>query len=111
MSLGPLGHARAGQKAAKETGLQHAIAHRIPAARLREARRQLLDQGEVAQGLIDPELHKSWQRSARFGLAPSGRMPGAPHASGPQLVRALEHQRELVAHAWPVMEYLFDQTR
>jgi transcriptional regulator of acetoin/glycerol metabolism len=91
--------------------LQHAIAHRIPAARLREARRQLLDQGEVAQGLIDPELHKSWQRSARFGLAPSGRMPGAPHASGPQLVRALEHQRELVAHAWPVMEYLFDQTR
>jgi transcriptional regulator of acetoin/glycerol metabolism len=91
--------------------MQHAIAHRIPAARLREARRQLLDQGEVAQGLIDAELHESWQRSARFGLAPSGRMPGAPHASGPQLVRALEHQRELVAHARPVMEYLFDQTR
>ncbi|MFT3957197.1 MAG: sigma-54-dependent Fis family transcriptional regulator [Piscinibacter sp.] len=91
--------------------MQHAIAHRIPAARLREARRQLLDEGEVAHGLIAPELQRSWQRSARFGLAPSGRMPGAPHASAAQLARALEHQRELVAHARPVMEYLFDQTR
>ncbi len=90
--------------------MTHAIAHRIPAARLREARRQFMDRGDVEAGLIAPELHSSWQRSARFGLAPSGRMPGAPHASGPQLVRALEHQRELVAHARPVMEYLFDQT-
>ena len=91
--------------------MQHAIAQRIPAARLREARRQLLDAGEVAPELIGAELQRSWQRSARFGLAPSGRMPGAPHASGAQLARALEHQRELVAHARPVMEYLFDQTR
>ncbi|WP_341888734.1 sigma-54-dependent Fis family transcriptional regulator [Variovorax sp. YR752] len=91
--------------------MTHAIAHRIPAARLRAARRQLLEQGDVEDGLIAPDLQRSWQRSARFGLAPSGRMPGAPHASGPQLVRALDHQRELVAHARPVMEYLFDQTR
>ncbi|MGE4049557.1 MAG: sigma-54-dependent Fis family transcriptional regulator [Piscinibacter sp.] len=91
--------------------MQHAIATRSAAARLREARRQLLEQGDVAPGLITPALQRSWQRSAGFGLAPLGRMPGAPHASAPQLARALDHQRELVAHARPVMEYLFDQTR
>ncbi len=91
--------------------MQPAVAQRFAPARLREARRQLLEQGDVAAGLIDPAVQRSWQRSARFGLEPSGRMPGAPHASAPQLARALEHQRELVAHARPVMEYLFDQTR
>ncbi len=89
----------------------HALATRTPAARLREARRQLLERGEPGSGLIEPGLQRSWQRSRQFGLAPTGRMLGAPHASTPQLVRALEHQRELVAHARPVMEYLFDQTR
>jgi transcriptional regulator of acetoin/glycerol metabolism len=61
--------------------------------------------------LIDPALLARWQRSRQFGLAPDGRMPGAPHASGAQLARALEHQRELVAHARPVMEFLFEQVQ
>ncbi|MGN6529983.1 MAG: sigma-54-dependent Fis family transcriptional regulator [Burkholderiaceae bacterium] len=95
----------------QETTMRHALAHRTPAARLRAARDQLLDLGDVDETLLAPGLRASWLRSARFGLAPVGRMPGAPHASGPQLARALEHQRELVAHARPVMEYLFDQTR
>ncbi len=86
-------------------------ATRNPAARLREARRKLLDTGGVAAGLIDPGLSRSWQRSRDFGLAPTGRAPGAPHASAPQLARLLERQGELVAHARPVMEYLFDHTR
>jgi transcriptional regulator of acetoin/glycerol metabolism len=38
-------------------------------------------------------------------------MPGAPNASGAQLARELERQRELVAHARPVMEFLHEQTR
>ncbi len=71
----------------------------------------MLDRGEPEPGLIDPALQRSWLRSARFGLTPVGRMPGAPHASAPQLARTLEHRRELVAHARPVMEYLFDHTR
>lgn len=37
-------------------------------------------------------------------------MPGAPNASGAQLARELERQRELVAHARPVMEFLHEQT-
>jgi sigma-54 dependent transcriptional regulator, acetoin dehydrogenase operon transcriptional activator AcoR len=88
-----------------------ALAARTPACHLREARRQLLDAGEPASGLLDPGLHASWQRSRRFGLAPDGRVPGAPHASGAQLARALEHRRALVAHARPVMDFLCEQIR
>lgn len=84
---------------------------RTPPARLREARRHLLATGELAPGLIPDGLRGSWQRSHGFGLAPEGRAPGAPHASGAQLTRACEQQRELLAHARPVMEFLFDQTR
>lgn len=84
---------------------------RSPAARLREARRHLLGNGQVPSGLIQEELARSWQRSWDAGLQPVGRMPGAPHASSAQLARALERQRELVAHALPVMEFLHEQTR
>ncbi len=78
---------------------------------LREARRQLMNRGSLPPDLIEPELARSWLRSWGAGLQPCGQMPGAPHASGAQLARALERQHELVAHARPVMEFMFDQTR
>ena len=81
------------------------------ASLLREARRQLMNRGSLAAGLIQPDLARSWLRSWDAGLQPCGRMAGAPHASGAQLARALEMQRELVAHARPVMEFVADQTR
>lgn len=84
---------------------------RTTSVALRQARRQLLDQGDVAAGLLDERLARSWSRSLDFGLQASGRTPGAPHASTAQLTRALEQQRELVAHARPVMEFVFEQTR
>ena len=87
------------------------LAVRSAPARLREARRQLHEAGEIADGQIDSALRNSWQRSRQFGLAPTGRAPGAPHASAAQLARALERQRELLSHARPVMEFLFEQTR
>ncbi|MGJ7542327.1 sigma-54-dependent Fis family transcriptional regulator [Variovorax sp. LT1R16] len=87
------------------------IASRTPGTDIREARRQLCQAGEVGQGLIAPALCRSWERSRQFGLVPTGRAPGSPHASSAQLARALDRQRELVAHAQPVMEFLFDQTR
>jgi transcriptional regulator of acetoin/glycerol metabolism len=80
-------------------------------ARLREARRQLVTNGRLPADLIQSDLARSWERSWQAGLQPMGRMPGAPHASGAQLARELERQRELVAHARPVMEFLFEQTR
>jgi len=88
-----------------------ALAPRTPPQRLREARRQLLDTGAVAGGLIDPVLQASWQRSRAFGLVPHGRTPGVPHASAAQLARALEHRHALVSHARPVMEFLSEHIR
>jgi len=84
---------------------------RTPALALRQARRQLLNQGDIPKELLGDRLARSWGRSLSFGLQASGRTPGAPHASSAQLTRALEHQRELVAHARPVMEFVFEQTR
>lgn len=78
---------------------------------LREARRQLVSRGALPGDLLSPELTRSWLRSWNTGLQPCGRMPGAPNASGAQLARELERQRELVAHALPVMEFLYEQTR
>ena len=78
---------------------------------LRQARRQLMNSGSLPPDMIQPELSRSWLRSWNAGLQPCGRTPGVPHASAAQLIRALEIQRELVAHARPVMEFLFDQTR
>lgn len=80
-------------------------------SQLREARRQLMNRGSLPADLLQPELASSWRRSWDAGLQPCGRLSGAPHASGAQLARALELQRELVAHAWPVMEFVFEQTR
>jgi sigma-54 dependent transcriptional regulator, acetoin dehydrogenase operon transcriptional activator AcoR len=78
---------------------------------LREARRQLMNRGSLPPDLIQPELARSWLRSWESGLQPCGRLPGAPHASGAQLARAQELQRELVEHARPVMDFVFEQTR
>ncbi len=78
---------------------------------LREARRQLLGNGQLPPHLINDELARSWLRCWQAGLQPVGRLPGAPNASAAHLARELERQRELVAHARPVMEFLHEQTR
>jgi transcriptional regulator of acetoin/glycerol metabolism len=88
----------------------HALATRAAPALLRAARRQLLDTGSVGDGVIAHALRHSWQRCNGYGLAPTGRMQGAPHASAAQLARAIDHQHELVSHARPVMEFVFEQT-
>ncbi len=83
----------------------------VAPGRLRAARRELLETGELRLNLPDAGLSRSWLRSHAAGLSPVGRTPGAPHASSAQLMRALEQQHELVAHARPVMQDLFAQTR
>jgi sigma-54 dependent transcriptional regulator, acetoin dehydrogenase operon transcriptional activator AcoR len=87
-----------------------AMQERPAASGLRLARRQLMERGELPRELVGQELARSWLRSWQAGLQPCGRMPGAPHASGAQLARALELQRELVAHARPAMEFLAEHT-
>ncbi|MFG6414135.1 sigma-54-dependent Fis family transcriptional regulator [Roseateles sp. DC23W] len=82
-----------------------------PPERIRLARRQWLDTGTVASGLIAGPLQASWARCRDFGLAPEGRPQGAPHASAAQLARALEHRHALMAHARPVMAFLNQQVQ
>lgn len=108
---------------------------RPSASQLRAARRSLIESGQEHPDLpagpgqrtgtagtagdrldvplqqLDPRLSRSWLRSSRAGLPPQGRGTAVPHASASQLARALEEQQELVAHAGPVMEYLYEQTR
>jgi sigma-54 dependent transcriptional regulator, acetoin dehydrogenase operon transcriptional activator AcoR len=83
------------------------------AARLREARRALVEDGQTTPDLAacDPALIRSWQRSQAAGLSPIGRTPGTPHASALQLAQAREQQHTLVAHARPAMEFVYEQTR
>jgi transcriptional regulator of acetoin/glycerol metabolism len=82
-----------------------------PPSRLRLARQQLLETGELAGGLLDAQLQLSWQRSRQHGLVPEGRSSGGPHASAAQLARALEQRRSLLAQARPVMEFVAEQVR
>ncbi len=80
-------------------------------AALRHARHQLLERGVLPAGFAQDTIARSWQRCFSAGLAPVGRLPEVPHLSASQLARAAEQQRELIAHARPVMEYLHAQTR
>ncbi|MEK8048511.1 sigma-54-dependent Fis family transcriptional regulator [Ideonella margarita] len=91
--------------------MQHATRPNMPVANLRRARQQLNSAGAVSAELIGPVLARSWQRCADAGLLPNGRSQGVPHASAPQLQRALVQQRELLSHAEPVMAFLHEQTR
>ncbi|TCJ15375.1 sigma-54-dependent Fis family transcriptional regulator [Parasulfuritortus cantonensis] len=83
-----------------------------PGAVLRQARSRLLESGDIPSELpVDAVVARSWRRSLRAGLMPAGRLPEVVHLSGAQLARLRERQQELLAHARPVMEYLYRQTR
>jgi transcriptional regulator of acetoin/glycerol metabolism len=81
------------------------------ADQLRLARRCLLETGEVPEGLVTARVSSSWQRSHLAGLSPTD-PPVAPPLSSPgELRRALASEHDLLAHARPVMEFVFDQMR
>jgi transcriptional regulator of acetoin/glycerol metabolism len=81
-------------------------------ASLRRARDLMLERGELPLGyLVSTLLARSWQRSAKAGLAPDGRLGDACRLDEAELARTREQRRELIAHARPVMEYLHMQTR
>jgi transcriptional regulator of acetoin/glycerol metabolism len=78
---------------------------------LRHARHKLIEHGDVPAGLIDEVVARSWRRCLADGLAPTGRLADVPHLSAADVARAIEREHELIAHARPVMEYVFSQTR
>ena len=81
------------------------------ATELQQARRWMLEHGEVPQGLVDENLSRSWERSRHAGLSPIDLATEQPLCSPTDLRQALERQHEFLAHARPVMEFVFDQMR
>jgi transcriptional regulator of acetoin/glycerol metabolism len=72
----------------------------------------MLESGEVPTGAgVGPVVARSWSRSQEAGLVPLGRLPDEYYLTPFQLARTADRQRELIAHARPVMEYLHAQTR
>ncbi len=85
---------------------------KLDRASLRRARDLMLERGDVPLGyLVSTLLSRSWRRSVEAGLAPEGRLPDACRLDANELARVTERQRDLIAHARPVMEYLHAQTR
>lgn len=85
---------------------------KLDRASLRRARDLMLERGDVPLGyLVSALLARSWRRSVDAGLAPDGRLPDTCRLDARELARVTERQRDLIAHARPVMEYLHAQTR
>lgn len=78
---------------------------------LRRARQYLIENGQPPENMLDTQLVRSWQRSLAAGLTPAGPCAEDKTHSGTELGYTLAHSHELLAHAAPVMEYLFEQVR
>lgn len=89
--------------------MPHRLEHHPSATELQQARRWMLEHGEVPQGLVSESLSRSWQRSHHAGLSPVDTLPDQPICTAPDLKMALERQHEFLAHARPVMAFVFDQ--
>ena len=83
----------------------------LPADRLAEARRHLLESGEVPPGLVRDDLARSWLRSQQAGLSPTDTLAATPLSSASQLRQALSVESDFLAHARPVMEFVHEQIR
>ncbi len=83
----------------------------LATADLRKARMHLLEHGDCPPDIIDERIARSWQRSLAAGLAPTGRLAESEHFTGNRLRRVLSRNHDLLAHARPVMEYLYEQMR
>lgn len=78
---------------------------------LRQARAFLLEHGDCPSGCLSDGIARSWQRSVLAGLLPTGRLANHEESGGSNLRHAIAFNRELLAHAIPVMEYLYEQVK
>jgi transcriptional regulator of acetoin/glycerol metabolism len=76
-----------------------------------EARKHLLNHGELPTSGLPSVLARSWQRSAAAGLRPDHLAQTDSHSNMTDLRQTLQFNHTLLAHARPVMEYLFEQVR
>ena len=75
------------------------------------AREHVLQHGQLPGHSLNPWVERSWQRSLAAGLMPDRPVPSEPHQSGATLRETLQLNHHLLAHARPVMEFLFEQVR
>lgn len=78
---------------------------------LQQARRCLLENGDLPLGLVDETLQRSWQRSQHAGVSPLGGLGEPPLCSDGELRRAVASEHDFLAQARPVMDFVFDQMR
>lgn len=77
---------------------------------LRKARHLLVERGELPPPeLVGATVLQSWSRCLNAGLVPVGGASDAPCLEGFEFARAADRQHLLIAHARPVMEYLYSQ--
>jgi transcriptional regulator of acetoin/glycerol metabolism len=91
--------------------MSHSLVHHQSATDLQQARRWMLEHGEVPQGLVDDTLSRSWARSRHAGLSPVDSVTEPSLCTAPELREALDLQHDFLAHARPVMSFVFDQMR
>ena len=76
-----------------------------------EARKHLLKHGELPGSGLPSVLARSWERSAASGLRPDHLARTDSQSNATDLRQTLQFNHTLLAHARPVMEYLFEQVR
>ena len=72
------------------------------------SREAMLDLGKVPVGLLPSIIEMSWERCLGYGLE-SGQNSGFDLLERGLLAEQLEKNRNLLIHAQPVMDVLFDQ--
>lgn len=83
----------------------------VTSPQLLQARRCLLETGDLPLGLVDDALQRSWQRSQHAGISPLGGLGEPPLCSDGELRRAVAAEHDFLAQARPVMDFVFDQMR
>lgn len=80
-------------------------------SQLQQARRQWLEQGQSMAAVLDQRLAQSWLRSSQAGVDPQDTRDVPDPMSGRCLSDVLDSNVELLAHAKPVVDFLYHQIR
>lgn len=87
------------------------LAAELHGQQIREARQRFFGQGERPDGLVDPLIHRSWERCLRFGLVTAGHAQCSDALDRIALRTEQERNRFLLTHGRPIMEHVFEQIR
>ncbi len=75
------------------------------------AQNPLVEHGHLPANALPVVVARSWERSLAAGLRPDQPAQAENHISATELRQTLQRNHSLLAHARPVMEYLFEQVR